>query len=173
MARRLADDGVPGTSRRSVADVLREAGIEQDTGPLRRRRWRWRFIEEGDEAAIGSSSGDVPALNPEPEPAPDLGLKPEPDAKPEPAQPTKPLQPSRERSGAAHWALAIGEVILAIAISVGLSFVFRLLWDIAPYAAAVLAPIVICAVVAIVGYSRKKMGSGSIPFDLLLVVLFS
>ena len=71
-----------------------------------------------------------------------------------------------------HWTLAIGEVILAVAIGVGLSFVFRLLWDIAPYAAAVLAPVVICAVVAIVGFGRKKMGLGSIPLSLLLLVLF-
>lgn len=219
MARRLADDGdVGGTPRRSVADLLREAGIDENTAPRRRRR----FIEEDEEPTTGEPSDDVPqapapASDPVPEaesvpevesdsaaerartPEADLRPEAEPDSDGQAKSPIDrvdgqapyaepagvpdesgtpeaaaalPTKPAREHSGAAHWTLAIGEVILATAIGVGLSFVFRLLWDIAPYAAAVLAPVVICAVVAIVGFSRKKMGLGSIPLSLLLLVLF-
>lgn len=76
------------------------------------------------------------------------------------------------RSGATSWLLAVGEVVLAIVIGAGLAYVFRLLWDIYPYVAAVIAPVVICGVIGIVGYTRKRLNQGSIPLSLLLVILF-
>lgn len=97
--------------------------------------------------------------------------QPSPPSEPESVD-NAPEKAAHERSSAVHWMLAIGEVVLAVAIGVGLSYVFRLLWDITPYVASVLAPVVICAVVGIVGLSRKKLGLGAIPLGLLLLVLF-
>lgn len=226
MARRSADnaDGVP---KISVADLLREAGIDES----RPRRHR-RKLDDAD------SPVELPAaIEPEPEPDPDPEPDPEPEPEPEPVRGPSPepepehspepetepepdndreapedraladahddgdsidstgvvsdnpsgesaathrraesapeqARRQREHSGAVHWALAVGEVLLAVVIGVGLSYVFRLMWDIAPYGAAILAPVVICAVVGIVGFSRKKMGLGAIPLTLLLLVLF-
>ncbi|MEO6956169.1 MAG: hypothetical protein ABI137_05435 [Antricoccus sp.] len=77
-----------------------------------------------------------------------------------------------DHSAATSWLLAIGEVVLAIVIGAGLAYVFRLLWDIYPYVAAVIAPLVICGVIGVVGLARKRLRQGAIPLPLLLVILF-
>lgn len=77
-----------------------------------------------------------------------------------------------DQSATTSWFLAIGEVVLAIVIGAGLAYVFRLLWDIYPYVAAVIAPLVICGVIGVVGLARKRLRQGAIPLSLLLVILF-
>lgn len=96
---------------------------------------------------------------------------------PLPAEPTPAAAPATEpatakRASAVHYLLALGELILAVALGLGLSYLFRQLWDFTPYVAAVAAPVAVCGLVGVVGAVRKRLHLGAVPLGLLLVILF-
>lgn len=68
--------------------------------------------------------------------------------------------------------LMVLEVVLAAVLGFALSYVYRLLWDLQAYLAAITAPLVLCGVVLIVGAARRRLGHGAIPLPLLLLILF-
>ena len=225
----------PDTGGRSLAEILREAGIESATRAGRRRRWddpdeagiRQRRAEAAaDRAAFGRRRSDLEDSPPPPRDRPDFsqpapgpttaaipGLRP--DRKPgvplSSAQPSAPVferraapvderipQRSAQRiapraappveehpstgpipvvtsggfdpdlddadldatpqESALAWLRFAGELVIAVAAGIAVYFAARVLWDWAPYAAMLLAPLAVTGLTSGVAVWRQRQG---------------
>jgi hypothetical protein len=249
-------DWNPDTGGRSLAEILREAGIESATRANRRRRWddpeetgiRQRRAEA---AAAGRpelgrrksdrSPGDAPPVperrevrrpTPDPSTAAIPGMRP--DRKPgvpsaavapsgpvrerraaEPEPPRAPQRPSERasqraasvpehpstgpipvvragqasddlddadlredldstpRESALAWLRFAGELIIALAVGVGVYFAATVLWEMVPHVAVLLAPLAVTGLVTGVGVWRQKQGREPVGPRLLAILVFA
>ena len=84
--------------------------------------------------------------------------------------------PAAEPAGSSTvlaWARFVGEMVLALAGGVGVYFAFTLLWQLAPWAAVVVAPLVVTGLVAGAAWWRQRRGEGPLGLRLLAVLLFA
>lgn len=110
------------------------------------------------------------ATTPRPDETTPTATTPAPTPAPTPAE--KAASAPAKSTSFVHYLLALGELILAVALGLGLSYLFRQLWDFTPYVAAVAAPVAVCGLVGVVGVVRKRLHLGAVPLGLLLVILF-
>jgi hypothetical protein len=82
-------------------------------------------------------------------------------------------QPLSGRESALAWARFVGELVVALAVGIGLYFAFTVLWELMPYAALVAAPLTVTALVAGVAAWRQKRGQGALGVRLLAVLLLA
>jgi hypothetical protein len=71
------------------------------------------------------------------------------------------------------WARFAGELVVALAVGIGLYFGFTVLWELMPYVALVAAPVSVTALVAGVATYRQRRGQGSLGVRLLAVLLLA
>lgn len=86
-------------------------------------------------------------------------------AEEEPAEPLTPAQ------SAVAWARFVGELVLALAVGVGVYYLFTVLWEVLPYLAVVLAPLVLTGLVGGVAFWRRRHGQPQLETRILLVLL--
>ncbi|MPR00483.1 hypothetical protein GB931_21665 [Modestobacter sp. I12A-02628] len=230
---------------RSLADILREAGVDAPTRPGRRRRStdpeprdgvdpaaQRRFFPEGEpltgpgKVVYGRRATDVvPPVLPatgttafaraeptteaidglrvsrKPEvPGPPSGDRRAPTTGPRTVWTEEQRAAERKRRAALAAAAAAGEslapeeedeepltglagvlawlrfgleIVAAAAVGIAVHYVFSLLWDLAPYAAVVAAPLAVTGLVGGVGWWRQRRGRGPVGLPLLLVLLFA
>jgi hypothetical protein len=245
----------PDTGGRSLAEILREAGIESATRAGRRRRWddpdeagiRQRRAEAAaagaaadraaadrtaaDRAAFGRRRSDLEDYAPPPRDRPDFsqpapgpttaaipGLRP--DRKPEVptferrAAPPADRMPQRSaqriaprstpldddhpstgpipvvatgefdadldadldatpRESALAWLRFAGELVIAVAAGIAVYFFARVLWDWAPYAAMLLAPLAVTGLTGGVGMWRQRQGREPAGAVLVAALVFA
>ena len=111
-------------------------------------------------AGVGSRSGspDVPSTGPIPKVV--LPAEEEPE----------PLTPAQN---AVAWARFVGELVLALAVGVGVYYLFTVLWELLPYVAVVAAPVAIAGMVGGVAFWRSRHGQGPLETRLLVLLLFA
>ncbi|MGY1707942.1 hypothetical protein ACI8AC_00330 [Geodermatophilus sp. SYSU D00758] len=231
----------PETGGRSLADILREAGVESprggrrrprsgDTGetPIRQRgsggdtgrvaerpafgrRAGDRAEATGDTGATGRAAreraaGDTATPVPgrgrgrhEPSTAAIPGLRPSrkpgvpataaaagsrasggtPSTGPIPvvrAQDDPPLLEDEAlgpREGALAWLRFAGELVVALGAGVGTYFLFTVLWELLPWLAVVLAPLVVAGLVGAVGAWRQRQDKEPADVRLIAVLVFA
>jgi hypothetical protein len=110
--------------------------------------------------AVGSRSGADPV--PSTGPIPKVVLPVEEDA--------EPLTPAQT---AVAWVRFVGELVLALAVGVGVYYLFTVLWELLPYVAVVAAPLVIAGMVGGVAFWRSKHGQGPLRTQVLVLLLFA
>lgn len=112
-------------------------------------------------AGVGSRADapDVPSTGP----IPKVVLP----ADPEDAEPLTAAQ------SALAWAQFVGELLLALAVGVGVYYLFTVLWELLPYAAVVAAPLAIAGMVGAVSFWRRRHGQGPLETRLLVLLLFA
>jgi hypothetical protein len=82
-------------------------------------------------------------------------------------------EPLTGRESALAWARFVGELVVALAVGIGLYFAFTVLWELLPYVALVAAPAAVTALVAGVAAWRQKRGQGVLGVRLLAVLLLA
>jgi hypothetical protein len=82
-------------------------------------------------------------------------------------------EPLTGRESALAWVRFVGELVVALAVGIGLYFAFTVLWELMPYAALVAAPLTVTALVAGVAAWRQKRGQGVLGVRLLAVLLLA
>ncbi len=82
-------------------------------------------------------------------------------------------EPLTTSQAAVAWARFAGELVLALAVGVGLYYLFTVLWELQPYVATVAAPLAITGLVGGVSAWRQRRGQGPVGLRLLLVLLFA
>jgi hypothetical protein len=82
-------------------------------------------------------------------------------------------EPLTGRESALAWARFVGELVVALAVGIGLYFAFTVLWELLPYVALVAAPATVTALVAGVAAWRQKRGQGVLGVRLLAVLLLA
>ncbi|MGY5884043.1 hypothetical protein [Modestobacter lacusdianchii] len=82
-------------------------------------------------------------------------------------------EPLTGRDGALAWARFVGELVVALAVGVGVYFLFTVLWELVPYGALVAAPLTITGLIAGVGAWRQRQGQGPVGVQLLAVLLLA
>jgi len=90
----------------------------------------------------------------------------------EPAE-AEPEEPLTARQSALAWVRFLVELVVALAVGIGLYFAFTVLWELMPYAALVAAPVTVTALVAGVAAWRQKRGQGALGVRLLAVLLLA
>jgi hypothetical protein len=85
----------------------------------------------------------------------------------------EPEEPLTGRESAVAWARFAGELVVALAVGVGLYFAFTVLWELMPYVALVAAPVTVTALVAGVAAWRQRQGQGALGVRLLAVLLLA
>ncbi|MCU1618353.1 MAG: Conserved rane protein of unknown function [Modestobacter sp.] len=85
----------------------------------------------------------------------------------------EPEEPLTGRESAVAWARFAGELVVALAVGVGLYFAFTVLWELMPYVALVAAPVTVTALVAGVATWRQRQGQGALGVRLLAVLLLA
>jgi hypothetical protein len=85
----------------------------------------------------------------------------------------EPQEPLTGRESAVAWARFAGELVVALAVGVGLYFAFTVLWELMPYVALVAAPVTVTALVAGVAAWRQRQGQGALGVRLLAVLLLA
>ena len=240
----------PDTGGRSLAEILREAGIESASRKARRRSWddpeetgiRQRRAEAAaagaaaDRAAFGRRRSDLEDYAPAPRDRPDFsqpapgpttaaipGLRP--DRKPEvptferraapvadripqraaqrvaprsappvddhPSTGPIPVVPAGKfdgahddadldadleatpRESALAWLRFGGELVIAVAAGIAVYFFARVLWDWAPYAAMLLAPLAVTGLTGGVGMWRQRQGREPAGAVLVAALVFA
>jgi hypothetical protein len=81
--------------------------------------------------------------------------------------------PLTAKQSAIAWIRFIGELVVALAVGIGLYFAFTVLWELMPYAALVAAPVTVTGLVAGVAAWRQKRGQGALGVRLLAVLLLA
>jgi hypothetical protein len=71
------------------------------------------------------------------------------------------------------WLRFGGELVVALAVGIGLYFAFTVLWELMPYVALIAAPVSVTALVAGVAAYRQRRGQGSLGVRLLAVLLLA
>jgi hypothetical protein len=69
-------------------------------------------------------------------------------------------EPLSGRQSALAWLRFAGEMVVALAVGIGVYFAFTVLWEVVPYGALVAAPLTITGLVAGVSAYRQKRGEG-------------
>ncbi|MGY1837795.1 MULTISPECIES: hypothetical protein [unclassified Modestobacter] len=93
---------------------------------------------------------------------------------PQPAVPGEgDAEPVSGPQGALAWVRFVGELVVALAVGIGLYFAFTLLWELMPYAALVAAPLVVTGLVAGAAAWRQRQGQGPLPVRLLAGLLLA
>jgi hypothetical protein len=87
--------------------------------------------------------------------------------------PVEDEEPLTGRESALAWARFVGELVVALAVGIGLYFAFTVLWELMPYVALVAAPVTVTALVAGVAAWRQKRGQGALGVRLLAVLLLA
>jgi len=82
-------------------------------------------------------------------------------------------EPLTGRESALAWLRFAGEMVVALAVGIGLYFAFTVLWELMPYVALVAAPIAVTALVAGVTAWRRRQGEGALGMRLHLVLLLA
>ncbi len=82
-------------------------------------------------------------------------------------------EPLTATESALAWVRFVGELVVALAVGIGLYFAFTVLWELMPYAALVAAPVTVTALVAGVAAWRQKRGQGALGVRLLAVLLLA
>jgi hypothetical protein len=82
-------------------------------------------------------------------------------------------EPLTGRESALAWARFAGELVVALAVGIGLYFAFTVLWELLPYVALVAAPVAVTGLVAGVAAWRQKTGQGPVGVRLLAVLLLA
>jgi hypothetical protein len=82
-------------------------------------------------------------------------------------------EPLTATESALAWVRFVGELVVALAVGIGLYFAFTVLWELMPYAALVAAPVTVTALVAGVAAWRQKRGQGPLGVRLLAVLLLA
>jgi hypothetical protein len=77
------------------------------------------------------------------------------------------------RESAMAWLRFAGELVIALAVGVGVYFAFTVLWEMLPYAAVVAAPVVVAGLVAGVSMWRTRLGRDAVGGRLLVVLVFA
>lgn len=147
-----ADQPTPG-SPRTLADILREAGIEPVGVGGRRHR-------------IETSA----------EPDPDLDPAGDTDAEPEPEPDAGDRREVSWHRGVLSWLVFAVELVVAAVLGVLIWYTFNLLWELYPYAAAAAAPLVLAGVVATGQMlrrwrSQEPLGTAAITALLLVAAI--
>jgi hypothetical protein len=75
--------------------------------------------------------------------------------------------------GALAWARFVGELVVAVAVGVGVYFAFSALWELQPYAAVVAAPLVVTGLVGGVHWWRDRHRRGAPGLRMTAVLLFA
>jgi hypothetical protein len=86
------------------------------------------------------------------------------------AEPAEDDEPLTGKESALAWVRFVGELVLALAVGIGLYFAFTVLWELMPYVALVAAPVAVTALVAGVAAYRQRRGQGSLGVRLLAVL---
>jgi hypothetical protein len=82
-------------------------------------------------------------------------------------------EPLTGRESVLAWARFVGELVVALAVGIGLYFAFTVLWELMPYVALVAAPVSVTALVAGVAAWRQRRGQGALGVRLLAVLLLA
>ncbi|TQN41249.1 hypothetical protein FHU33_0612 [Blastococcus colisei] len=77
------------------------------------------------------------------------------------------------RESALAWLRFAGELVIALAVGVGVYFAATVLWEIVPHVAVLLAPLAVTGLVTGVGVWRQKQGREPIGARLLAVLVFA
>ncbi|RBY78220.1 hypothetical protein DQ238_13625 [Geodermatophilus sp. TF02-6] len=227
----------PETGGRSLADILREAGVESPTRGWRRRgddledtgvRQRGADGDRPpgrvtDRPAFGRRASDragdpsapstaaIPGLRPSRKPGvPGAAARAAADGSPGAAGASAPTgggastptggrartadtgpstgpipvvraddppllddEPLGAREGALAWLRFGGELLVALAVGVGLYFLFTVVWEQLPYLAVVLAPLAVAGLVAGVGAWRQRQDREPAGVRLVGVLVFA
>ncbi|MEI4270192.1 hypothetical protein TEK04_00510 [Klenkia sp. LSe6-5] len=110
--------------------------------------------------AVGTRSGAAPV--PSTGPIPKVVLPAEEDD-----------EPLTTGQTALAWARFVGELVLALAVGVGVYYLFTVLWELLPYVAVVAAPLAIAGMVGSVSWWRGRHGQGALPMRVLVLLLFA
>ena len=100
-----------------------------------------------------------PSTGPIPVARPDHGEAAELDATP--------------RESALAWLRFAGELVIALAVGVGIYFAATVLWEIVPHVAVLLAPLAVTGLVTGVGVWRQRQGREPVGARLLAVLVFA
>jgi hypothetical protein len=79
-------------------------------------------------------------------------------------------EPLTGRQSALAWVRFFGELVVALAVGIGLYFAFTVLWELMPYVALVAAPVAVTALVTGVAAWRRRRGQGELGVRLLGVL---
>ena len=82
-------------------------------------------------------------------------------------------EPLTGRQSALAWARFAGEMVVALAIGVGIYFLFSVLWELVPYVALVVAPLLVTGLVAGVTAWRRRQGQGQLGIGTLAALLLA
>jgi hypothetical protein len=82
-------------------------------------------------------------------------------------------EPLTAKESALAWLRFVGELVVALAVGIGLYFAFTVLWELMPYVALAAAPLTVTALVAGVAAWRQKRGQGALGVRLLAVLLLA
>jgi hypothetical protein len=152
--------GVPVASPMSSAPVPgapapREALHSKPVPALERRAAR----DIPQRASTRPAKDEHPSTGPIPVVRPDQAEADELDATP--------------RESALAWLRFAGELVIALAVGVGIYFAATVLWEIVPHVAVLLAPLAVTALVTGVGVWRHRQGREPVGARLLAVLVFA
>lgn len=82
-------------------------------------------------------------------------------------------EPLTGRQSALAWARFAGELVVALAVGIGVYFLFTVLWELMPYVALAAAPLTVTGLVAGVAAWRQRRGEGQLGVRLLAVLLLA
>jgi hypothetical protein len=77
------------------------------------------------------------------------------------------------RESALAWLRFAGELVIALAVGIGIYFAANVLWELVPYLAVLLVPVAVTGLVAGVGAWRHRMGREAVGPRLLAVLVFA
>ncbi|MGY1590380.1 hypothetical protein ACI79D_00230 [Geodermatophilus sp. SYSU D00708] len=77
------------------------------------------------------------------------------------------------KEGALAWLRFGGELVVALAVGVGIYFLFTVLWELLPYLAVVLAPLAVAGLVAGVGAWRQRQDKEHLGVRLVGILVFA
>ena len=77
------------------------------------------------------------------------------------------------RESALAWLRFGGELVIALAVGVGVYFAATVLWEIVPHVAVLLAPLAVTGLVTAVGVWRQRQGREPVGARLLAVLVFA
>jgi hypothetical protein len=80
---------------------------------------------------------------------------------------------STPRESALAWLRFAGELIIALAVGVGVYFAATVLWEMVPHVAVLLAPLAVTGLVTGVGVWRQKQGREPVGPRLLAILVFA
>ena len=76
-------------------------------------------------------------------------------------------------SGALSWAILGIELLAAVGLGVAAWFAFSALWDLLPYVAALVGPLVVTGLVAVAGALRSRTGRNPLGLPTLCILVFA